>query len=114
MIENARWLHFASERGRRHKLAENTKLTDQSTEEFEELGGLVTCFELKLTFYDKVITTMVIDDPTCCAQSVVADLRPLGLGYVRGRGWAQSIARPWVPISSILTYMVCLLPYFVN
>ena len=33
---------------------------------------------------NKVITTMVIsplDDPTRCAQSVVADLRPLRLGY---------------------------------
>ena len=33
----------------------------------------------------KVINTMVIrplDDPTRCAQSVVADLQPLGLGYM--------------------------------
>ena len=33
----------------------------------------------------KVVTTMVImplDEPTRCAQSVVADLRPFGLGYV--------------------------------
>ena len=33
----------------------------------------------------KVITAMVIrplDDPTWCAQPVVADLRPLGLGDV--------------------------------
>ena len=39
------------------------------------LGGLVY----------KVITTMVIrplDDPTRCAQSVVADLQLLSLGYV--------------------------------
>ena len=36
------------------------------------------------TFANKVITTMVIrplDDHTC-AQSVVANLQPLGLGYV--------------------------------
>ena len=35
---------------------------------------------------NKVITTMVIrplDDLPRCAQSVVADLRPVGLGYVR-------------------------------
>ena len=35
--------------------------------------------------YNKVVTIMVIrplDDPTGCAQSVVADLRPLCLEYV--------------------------------
>ena len=31
---------------------------------------------------------------------------------VRGsRGWAHSMARPWVPISSLLTHMVYLLPF---
>ena len=66
-------------------------------------------------FLYKVVTTMVIkplDDPIRCAQSVVvADLRPLGLGYVWGREWANSIASPWVPISSLITHMVYLLPF---
>ena len=51
----------------------------------------------------KVIITMVIrplDDPTRSAQSVVADLQPLGLRYVWGRGWARSTTRPWVPIDT--------------
>ena len=39
-----------------------------------------------------VITTMVIrplDDPTWCAQSMIADLRPLSLGYVQGVEYGQ-------------------------
>ena len=42
--------------------------------------------DVEITIVNTVITTMVIrllDDPTGCAQSVVADLRSLGLG-VRG------------------------------
>ena len=31
-------------------------------------------------------------------------------GDVGVRGWAHSIARPWVPISSLLTHIVYLLP----
>ena len=45
--------------------------------------NLCTNFQLDCT--NKVITTIVIrplDDPRWCAQSVVADLRPLSLGYV--------------------------------
>ena len=39
-------------------------------------------------------------------------LPPLwGLGETWGSGWAYSIARPWVPISSTLTHMVYLLPF---
>ena len=38
--------------------------------------------------------------PTWSAQSVVTDLRPLGLGVLGGRGWTDSIARSWAPISS--------------
>ena len=36
----------------------------------------------------------------------------LGLGGCGGRGWAHSIARPWIPIISLLTHMVYLLPFF--
>ena len=64
---------------------------------------------------NKVITTMVImplDDPKWCAQYVVDDLQPLGLGYVWGQGWAQSIAHPWVHISSLLTHMIYPLPFW--
>ena len=69
----------------------------------------------KTTFCNKVITTMVIrplDDPTWCAQSVVTDLRPLGLGYVWCRGRARSTACRWVPISFLLTHMVYLLSFW--
>ena len=69
---------------------------------------------IKFLIKNKVITTMVIwplDDPTWCAESVIADLRPLGLRYVWGRGWFPSIARLWVPISSPLTHMAYLLPF---
>ena len=52
------------------------------------------------------------DDPTWCAQSVVADLRPLCLGYFWELWWAHSVARPWAPISAPLTYVVYLLPFF--
>ena len=34
-----------------------------------------------------------------------------GLGGRTGSGWANSIARPWVPIGSPLTHMVYLLPF---
>ena len=56
---------------------------------------------------------MPFDDPTWCAQSVVADLQPLCLGYVWGWGRAHLIAHPWVPISSPLTHrpMVYQLPF---
>ena len=43
------------------------------------------------TMVNKVVTTMVIrplDDPTSCAQSVVADLQQLGLEYV-GAGYGH-------------------------
>ena len=51
---------------------------------------------------DKVIATMVIrllDDPTRCARSVVADLCHLGLGYM-GPGMVYSVGSP--PIGSNL------------
>ena len=54
----------------------------------------------------KVITTLVIrslDDPTWCAQYLVADSQPLGLEVHEVWGWAHSTARPWVPISSLFT-----------
>ena len=62
----------------------------------------------------KVITTMVIrllDDPTLCAQPVVADLWPLGLGYMGCQGWVHSLARRWVPISFPKTRVVYFLPF---
>ena len=74
--------------------------------------GIESCAFTHEGNINRVITTMVIrplDDPTLCAQSVVADLRPLDLGFVWSRRWAHSIARPWVPISSLLTHMVYLL-----
>ena len=37
--------------------------------------------------------------------------RPSGLGDMGGRGWAHSIASPWVANSSLLTHMVHLLPF---
>ena len=49
--------------------------------------------------------------PQWCAQSVVADLRPFGLGYLWGRGWAQSTTRPLIPISSLLTHILNLLQF---
>ena len=55
----------------------------------------------------KGITTMVIrplDDRTQYAQSVVADLQPVGLGYVWGLGGAHLVARPYIPITSLLTH----------
>ena len=42
-------------------------------------------FEIGLSLKNKVITTMVIrplDNPTWCAQSVVADFQPLSFGYM--------------------------------
>ena len=36
---------------------------------------------------------------------MVVYLQPLSLGVREGRGWAHSIARPWVPISSPLTHL---------
>ena len=45
---------------------------------------------------------------------MVADLRPLDLGYVWGRGRARLTARPWVPVSSLSTHMVYLLPFLSN
>ena len=47
-------------------------------------AAAVDCCYSTVIIMNKVITTMVIrliDDPTRCAQSVVADLQPLGLGY---------------------------------
>ena len=67
------------------------------------------------TLENKVIATIVIrplDDPTGPVSTVVADLRPLGLGYVWGRRCVHSISRPWVPISSILTHIAYLLPFW--
>ena len=55
----------------------------------------------------KVIITMVtrpLDDPTSCGRH----LKSFGLGYV---GVRDSVARPWVPISSPLTHMVYVVPY---
>ena len=49
-----------------------------------------------------------LNDPTSCAQFVVADLRPLDFGVRGGRGRAHSIASPWVPISSLSTHTVYL------
>ena len=57
------------------------------------------------------------DDPTRCAQSVVADLAAISkggfltsqFGGLAGRGesgWAHSTARPWFPMSSLLTHIV--------
>ena len=36
-----------------------------------------------------------------------------GYGGHGGRGWAHSIARTWVPVSSPLTHMVYLLPFLI-
>ena len=43
------------------------------------------------------------------AETWKEDFSTPGLG-VRGREWAHSIVRPWVPISSPLTHLVYLLP----
>ena len=52
-----------------------------------------------------------LDDSTSYAHSVVTDLRSLGLGVRGDRGWAHSVARPWVLINSTLTHIVYLLPF---
>ena len=63
-----------------------------------------------------VITTMVIrplDDPTLVLKSVVADLRPLSLGYVWDLEWAI-----WLPAHGFLLaphwyiHMAYLVPFF--
>ena len=43
-----------------------------------------------------------LDNLKWCAQSVVTDLWPLGLGYCWGLGIWSSRASPWVPINSLL------------
>ena len=66
------------------------------------------------TFFNKVITTMVIrplDDPTWCAQSVVTDLRPLCLGYVYVGIGMSSFGSPPMGSCAPLTHMVYLSPF---
>ena len=55
-----------------------------------------------------------LDDPTWSAQSVVRRFATPRFGVRWGRGLANSISRPWVPISSLLTQMVYILPFLLN
>ena len=48
--------------------------------------------------------------PHIC-KSVVADLLPLGLVHVGGRGCADSVARPCITISSPMPHIVYMLPF---
>ena len=57
------------------------------------------------------MVTRPLDHHTSRAQSVVADLQPLGLRDAEVGGWAYLIACPWVPTSSPLTHKVYLLPF---
>ena len=52
-----------------------------------------------------------LDDPTQCALFVTPTYYPSVWG-TWGQGWAHSVARPWVHISSPLTHMVYLLTFF--
>ena len=63
----------------------------------------------------KVITTMVIRPidwrPHMMCSICFRRFATPRFGVRRGRGWAHSIARLWIPISFLLTHMVYLLPF---